>query len=198
MTYNRIGIISGASQHLGSPAITSENESKFAQQASYFFDLVYEGDISQSDYTFATRWMPLSLTTETPVPPYWQYAYQLPSDYIKAVTIWPGVEFDIVNNNTLLANIKGIEMKYVFLPRPEYLPAYYVTYLEYEIAHRLALSTKLGAEIIDRMKKYADDAKNYAMSINSQTRPNNAFRNSRWTTYRTTYASAYPYLKSLL
>ena len=195
MAYDAIGIVSLAVQHLGSPAVNSSNQSKFAERGMDFFNLAYEGDIAQSDYSFATKWVQLNLNAVPPNFNYWLYQCTLPSDYIKLVEVFPCDinQFDIVEKKTFYANVTSTQMKYVFLPRPEYLPLYYVEFLSYKIGGMLASANLMSVELIDRLKIRESEAKHYAMSIDAQSRPNNVFRNSRWTSYSGYSAGNYPY-----
>ena len=183
MPFNKIQIISKSLELLGKGPITSI-DSKLTEAAESAFDLLYPAEIGASSYSFATRWVQLSQTTNTPILDFWQFEYSLPSDYIKMVEISPITDYDIIEDKTLLSNQTELKAKYIFIPEPTLLPAYYARYLTYAIAAHLSEGLIENASMAERFENKATLAKRKAQSMNAQSKPNPFKRTSRYISAR--------------
>jgi hypothetical protein len=183
MPFNKIQIISKSLELLGKGPVTAI-DSKITEAAESAFDLLYPADIGASAYSFATKWVQLSKTTGTPILEFWQNEYSLPSDYIKMVEVSPNTDYDIIEDKTLLSNQTELKAKYVFIPEPTLLPAYYVRYLTYSIASHLAEGVIENAAMSERLNKKAALSKQKAQSMNAQSKPNPFKRTSRYISAR--------------
>jgi hypothetical protein len=171
MSYTKVQIVSLAIERLGQAAISSI-DNKLSETAERFYDLLLETDISVGIPSFATKWAELTLNVGTPITPYYQFIFELPGDYIRITDTYPRVDYDILEDRQLYSNVNVMKIKYVYLPQPTQLPAYYVNYIAWRIAEEIAMSVLQNSALAESLRLKAVLAKNQAASLNSQDKPN--------------------------
>jgi hypothetical protein len=179
MSYNKTQIIHKALEKLGQGASIGANN-KNEKAAENAFDLVYEADIVSSNWDFATKLSVLTRNYEAPLIDKWQYIFELDSDYLKLVELFPSVDYDIIGNKLLYTNASSLSIKYVYLPDPSQLPHYYVKYLINEVAVELAEGVLENASLAERFEIRAAKQLRKASATNAQTKPNAIWKNSRY------------------
>jgi hypothetical protein len=184
MSHNTdISISSNALLLLGHTAIASFTEGGAgATVASNLYELTYESLLTMHRWRFAVGQKTLNQLVDTPLNK-WRYAYQLPSDFLKAIKVFPHTDYDIFENK-LYTNSNEIDLDYVFKPAETRLPPYFVETLQFKLAALFAFpvtSNKSTGELYEKM--YMEQLAR-AKSIDSQGQPNVPIVDSPFTDVR--------------
>ncbi len=151
-------------------------QSDIVAAAEQAFDFLLPSILSKYFWRFATTIVQLSLLAITPTGGYWQYAYELPGDYLKLVHLWPvNWDFEIYQNMQLYSNFQSssqpLYIEYQFQPMIEFLPDYFNEYFAYEIACYLCLSNAQSVNYFQVLRPRADFLLGAALAADAQNRP---------------------------
>lgn len=174
MSLSRVQIISNALTQLGKKPISSlSGQGDLVMAADQAFDMLLPSSLSEGQWRFACAIQQLSQLVDVPIAGYWQYAYALPSDFLKMIHLWPhNYEFELYENRKLYSNLDSpLYIEYVFQPDITNLPMYFVKYFVYELAAYLALSSAQSAQYFNviETKRAAQFA--IALAVDAQNRP---------------------------
>lgn len=151
----KIGIVSRACILIGEAPVNSLDEDRYAVTVgANLFDLVYEAELQSNRWRFSVKKGPLSQLTAAPLNQ-WRYAYQLPSDMLLPLHVYPPVPYEIYADR-LYTDASSVEMDYQFKPEVSKLPAHFVLLLTYALARDMVKSvteSDNGFKILDA--KYA-------------------------------------------
>ena len=197
MPLTKVQIVSNAIALMGKKPITSlVNQSDIVTAAEQAFDMVYPSIMSKYFWRFATTIAQLSMLDITPVGGYWQYAYQLPGDYLKLIHLYPpNWDFEIYQDFQLYTNFQGnsqaLYIEYQFLPLIQFLPDYFCEYLIYEIAAYLCLASAQSPQFFQALRPRADYLMQSALAADAQNRPQTPLQSAPMISrrYVTTFAS---------
>lgn len=171
MAWSKLDIINLAANVLGKRSFNDVIDSgEFADSADRAFDLLYPVELSENDWRFATKIQALSKTLETPADPYYNYEYNLPSDYLALRRLFPNTDFQIYEEQ-LWSNVDALKMEYRFKPDPTQLPAYFVKYFALILAQWYAKTVAEDSNLSKNIGQEAFMAKATAMYVDAQSRP---------------------------
>lgn len=129
MALNDVALASRALIRIGASPITSFTDGSVeAEIAGALFEPVTNALLSSYAWSFATAQAALTQLVTPPVADY-NYAYQLPNDFLRALSAGAGsrgrgLQFRI-NQNTLHTNSSAVILTYVFRPAEENFPPYF-------------------------------------------------------------------------
>lgn len=140
MALNDIGLCSRALVRLGANPITSFDDGTAESEISgALFAPIRDGLLSAYPWTFASGQLVLTKLETPPVADY-QNAFQLPTDYLRAVSAGSGQKGRGVNyriaRGALHSNYEDIILSYIFRPEEEEFPPFF----------DIALIARLSAE----------------------------------------------------
>jgi hypothetical protein len=147
-----------------------QDSGEFSDSANRAFDLLYLTEISQYDWRFASKIQVLSQNVIPPADPYWQYAYNLPSDYLALRKTMPRVRFQIYEKQ-LWSNASAMKIEYRFGIDPTQCPSYFVNYFVLVLAKFYAKSVAEDANLAKELGQEMFIEKGIAMSVDAQSRP---------------------------
>jgi hypothetical protein len=103
----------------------------------------------------------------------WQYIYQLPADYLKAVRQYPhNYAYEIFEQSQLYSNVQGpLYLEYIYQPVVSMLPAYFNIYLAYRIAQDLGLSNAHNVQFSQVLEQRMGVMMSQALAADAQNRP---------------------------
>ena len=166
-----IELCSNALLLIGAKTISSFTEGGAgAEVAANFYPLTYESLLTRHPWRFAVGQKVLSRLVDTPVNT-WAYAFQLPPDFLAAIKIYPGSDYEIFED-MIYTNQTELALDYIFKPDEARLPPYFSETLELRLASKFAFpvtSNKSTAELYHAMFV---EALKFAKSKDSQGRPN--------------------------
>ena len=132
-----VDVCSSAITLLGGEKIASLNEgSAAAEISSQLFQGIYESLLTEYRWRFAIRSKSLSKLTE-PTDNNYAHKFQLPSDVL-AVLNCTSNPYEIYQEE-LYTNSDDVSIEYIFTPKLDRLPPYFIKALEYRLAGEFAV-----------------------------------------------------------
>lgn len=172
MASTKIEICSNALLLAYGQGATDLTSSDASATASSFFDLLTEESVGTNDWRFCVKLQPLSRNVVAPLIDEWEYAYELPSDYISLVRIYPqSYDFQVYGGGFLYSNLTEITAEYRYSPLVSQYPAYFVTYITYSLASQLALMLAQSSRRFQILESKMKEYKMSGMAIDAQSHP---------------------------
>jgi len=177
MVDKQVGICNGALLLLGANRITSlEEESTEAVVCQDFYERSYRSLLNIFAWKFAQKYVDLAIITDvTPGDPYYQYAYQLPTDLIYLQRTLPNQDRYKVIGDQLYATQKPIKIKYTWRVQEEFMPALFEQTFMYYLASQMCITLTEDTTKQQLMyMEYMDHLKR-AKAVDSQQEPQDEF-----------------------
>lgn len=129
MALNDVALASRALIRIGAAPITSFTDGSVeAEIANALFEPVTNALLSSYAWSFATEQVALSQLETEPVADY-TYAYQLPNDFLRALSAGTGTKGRglnyRINQDKLHTNSSSVVLTYIFRPAEENFPPYF-------------------------------------------------------------------------
>jgi hypothetical protein len=139
--------------------------------ASQLYPLARDALLSAHPWSFATRQAELARLTHGPTTTF-AYAYQLPNDYLKALSAGNGgrgrgLVFQIVNRQ-LHTDAEPTVLTYVFRPSEGDFPAYFSAALVARLAAEFCLPLTENSSRAERLSRLAEAELKVAKLVDSQ------------------------------
>jgi hypothetical protein len=177
MATTNIEICSNALIMIGHGAISSFTDGGAgANTAAALYDTTYESLLSQYRWRFASAKKSLNRLVAAPLNEF-EYAYQMPANYIVAVGISSGVDYEIYEDK-LYTNASAIDLEYIFKPSESKLPGYFQRLLEFNLASIFAIPVTDNSTKAEEYRKMYEVQLRQARYTDSQSRPANAIMDS--------------------
>jgi hypothetical protein len=173
MAITKVQIVSNAVTQLGhAPVVSLIDQDELVVAAEQAFDMLLPSVLSQGNWRFASKIEQLSQLVETAPQPY-LYVYQLPSGWLKTLSVWPNTyDWDIFNGNKIYTFQSGTwYMQFIYQPDVSALPPWFVNYFVFEIAAYLALSNAEKTEYYSALESKRVQMQALAMGVDTQNRP---------------------------
>ena len=169
--WTKLDIINLAFNVLGKRSVNDVQDSgEFADSANRVFDVLYLKELAQYDWRFASQIIVLSQNVTPPADPYWQYSYNLPSDYLALRKTMPRVMFQIYGKE-LWTNASSMKIEYRYGIDPTQCPVYFVNYFALVLGRWYAKSVAEDSNLAKELGQELYVEKGTAMSIDAQSRP---------------------------
>jgi len=172
MALNSIELCSSALVKLGAEPISSfEDGSAEARVAALLYPLARDALLSTHPWSFGTRQTELARLTTGPTATF-TYAYQLPNDFLKALSAGNGGQgrglvFQIVNRQ-LHTDAAAAVLTYVFRPSEGDFPAYFNAALAARLAAEFCLPLTENSSRAERLARLAEAELKVAKLVDSQ------------------------------
>jgi hypothetical protein len=173
MASTKVQIISNAVTQLGhAPVVSLIDQDELVVAAEQAYDMLLPSVLSQGNWRFATKISQLSQLVEVAPQPY-LYVYQLPSGWLKTLSVWPNTyDWDIFNNEKIYTfQNTSWYMQYIYQPDVSHLPPWFVNYFVYEISAYLALSNAEKTEYYSVLESKRIQMQALAHGVETQNRP---------------------------
>lgn len=176
-----IEIMSNAAVLLGKSAFaTIEDSDEFAVSIQKFYDMLVPSELSKNHWKFSKRYIQLSRSSSDPDFAEWTSAYDLPSDFLSAMRVYPNVNYQIFGNQIYTSTTGKLELEYNYqVPVTFWSPAF-KEFMVYSLASKLASSVSENVQLMSIMAQERDRAKSEAMWIDAQNSPNKSIRSRPW------------------
>jgi hypothetical protein len=177
MALNDIALCARALIRLGAAPITSFDDGNAESEiAGALYTTIRDTILSSYPWTFATGQVELTRLEETPMTDY-QYAYQLPNDFLRALSAGSHVKGQgaryRISRNQLHTDYESIVLTYVFRPSEEETPSFFDMVLIARLAAEFCIPVTENTSRADLMFRSADREFSRARSIDSmQDTPN--------------------------
>jgi len=183
---SKINLISNALLLIGDNTINSLTGSSKAQTtAANLYDNIVQNELSKHRWSFARKKAQISLTTETPVDQEWRSIYQLPSDMLVMIKLYPQTNYQILGDKIYTNVSSKLICEYIANVAESEFPAYFSKLIEYALAKDFATSIRDSSASRQEMTNEYIIASRMARYTDSQQRPvepirSNPFANVRY------------------
>lgn len=180
ITPTKISLISDALVLLGEKPASSLTENRYGVTVgANLFEGIYENELQSNRWRFACTKAALSQLVAAPLNE-WQYAYQLPSDMLLPIGVYPPTQYEIYADH-LYSNQSTIELDYMFKPEVSEIPAYFAQLMRYALARDMIkpiTESDSGVQIMEA--KYVRQ-RDRSLFADAQGRPNRSIAHSPFT-----------------
>jgi hypothetical protein len=172
MALNDVALCSRALIRIGAAPITSFDDGTAESEiANALFGPVTDGLLSAYGWSFATGQVQLAQLETPPLADY-NYAYQLPNDFLRALsagtgTRGRGLNFRIYRNN-LHTNASDVILTYIFKPEEESFPPYFDQALIARLAAEFTIPVTENTSRAEAMFRLAEAEFRHARQIDAQ------------------------------
>jgi hypothetical protein len=184
MAFTKVQVVSNALMMLGKrPIITLDNQDALTTAAEQMFDFNLPSVLSTGFWRFATTIIELSLTVPAPVGGYWNYAYEIPPNYLKLVHLWPQMyDYEVYENYKLYSNFNNqgqpLFMEYIFMPVLQNFPDYFWYFFAVDLALSLTLTNAQSVQYQQALLPEREKRWGMALAADAQNRPNTPLQNA--------------------
>lgn len=169
---SKIDIISAALVLIGDTPINSLTGNDRQQQvANALYQSVVEMELTKHRWGFARRKAQLSLTTEVPVDKEYKSIYQLPSNLLVLIKLYPNTNYQILGDKVYTNLSQSLYCDYISNVDESHWPAYFVKSVQYALAVEFATSIRDSSSIQGNMASLYDTASRSARYTDSQQHP---------------------------
>lgn len=172
MSLTKIGLCSRALLKIGAHTISSFDEGTAeAEVAHNLFAGVCDALLSSYPWSFATAQMRLPRLTAQPIADF-SYAYQLPSDFLRALSVGTGtsgrgVRYRI-QEKRVHADVDEVVLSYIYRADPTDFPAYFSQCLITHLAAEFCIPLTESATRAEAFQRAADKELQRARTIDAQ------------------------------
>lgn len=181
-----IEIVSAAFVLNGKSPVQSYDEAgKAGLSAKQLYDATISAILSYPHFRFNVKTIYLQLLANvSPNFDNWQYAYQLPADYLSLGRLYPNIPFMIYGDQIWSASNNTLQMEYRYqVPVSKWSPAMRL-YAVYEMAVALGISIAESEGLYKDLKMELVEKRAMALYVDSQNHPQRNARNSSWIAVR--------------
>lgn len=182
-TSTKIGLLSKALILCGETPLSSLNDNRYgATVGSNLFELIYEAELQSNRWRFNCTKRALSRLTDVPLNE-WQYSYQLPTDMLLPIGVYPSVRYEIYADQ-LQTNRTAIELDFQFKPNISACPAYFALLMTYALAKDMIKPITESDTAVQVMTAKYNVQRARAQFADAQGRPNRMIYDSPFTANR--------------
>ena len=182
---SKIDLISNALILIGDTPINSLTGGTRAQQvSSNLYDNIVQNELSKHRWGFAKKKAQLSLTTDTPVDNEWSSIYQLPSDMLFLIKMYPNVRYQLYGDKVYTDVSSAIYADYIHNVSENNWPVYFAKMIEYALALDFSTSIRDSASSRDQMAAAYVNCARMARYTDSQQYPQVPIRSNPFTDVR--------------
>jgi len=172
MALNDVGLCSRALVRLGAAPITSfDDGTAESEVASVLYAPTRDSLLSSYPWTFATGQVELSVLETPPVADY-QNAFQLPNDFLRAISAGDGGKGRGLNfrifRDALHTDAGSATLTYIFQPEEEEFPHYFDTALITRLAAEFCIPVTENTSRAEAMFRLAENEFARARQIDAQ------------------------------
>ena len=169
--YTKIDLASNALLLIGEETISSfTDDSTAALVAANLYAPTYEALLTQHPWRFASTKSQLSRLSTAPLNQ-WQYAYQLPSDFLVSQHVDAGNDNFQIYADKLYSDQSSMILDYTYKPDESFLPAYFTELLEYKLASVFAIPITESTTKAEYYAALVERHLTRAKTIDSQSTP---------------------------
>lgn len=180
---SKVKLISDALVLLGEKPLESLSDNRYgATVGANIFERLYEALLQSNRWRFACTKGALSQLVDAPLNE-WTYAYQLPSDMLLPIGVFPACPYEIYADH-LYTNASSVELDYMFKPEVSELPAYFALLLTYELAQNMSKPITESDGTAQWWGRAYVAQRDRAMFADAQGRPNKTITHSPFTQVR--------------
>lgn len=175
---SKVDLISNALILIGDNPINSLTGSGRAQQVgNNLYDNIVQNELTKHRWGFARTKAQLSLTTETPVDQEWRSIYQLPSDLLVLIRLYPSTSYQVLGDKVYTNVSQELHCEYITNVDESNWPVYFSKMIEYALAKDFATSIRDSSSSRGEMTNEYMNASRMARFTDSQQHPQTPIQN---------------------
>lgn len=183
ITATKIGVISNALILCGENPLVGLNDDRYgAVVGGNMFDLIYEAELQSNRWRFSCTKGALAKVNTVPLNE-WQYVFQLPTDCLLPLGVWPYSLYEIYGDH-LYTNNSSVNLEYQFKPDISLTPSYFVLLMTYAMAKDMIKPITESDTAVNIMASKYETQRNRALFADAQSRPNRPIQDSPFTQTR--------------
>lgn len=164
---SKIDLVSNALVLIGDSPLTSLTGTSRAQEvANKLYDNIVQNELTKFRWGFARKKAQISLTTDVPVDDEYRSIYQLPTDRLFIIKVYPNQNYQLYGDKLYANTSDALYVDYIYnVPETEW-PVYFSKMIEYALAKDFATSIRdsaaarqeMAAEYVNasRMARFTD------------------------------------------
>ena len=170
---SKIAIMNAAFILLGHRAVNNlgDNAGEDVKKASDLYDIYYESLLTRYAWRFALKQFELAQVTNPIEITGYNYAYQLPSDYLSIYKTDPKANYEIYGQ-LLYTNVsQDLKLFYTYKVPESVLPPYYIEFLVEKYAELFAMPITQQRALVKLWGNSANEKLSRAIALDSQSQP---------------------------
>lgn len=178
---SKIDIIASAFLLLGKepPNNIGVDAPQAARNASFLYDQYYDAFLTRYNWRFALTQFTLNkLTTFDPIPEF-NYAYELPSDWLSISRVSKFTDYLIYGNKLYCGIAQDLKLFYVKHVDEGELPIYYIEFLIEKFAELFAMKLTQNTDLVKLWGDSANEKLNRAIALDASTQPSLVIQDNR-------------------
>jgi hypothetical protein len=184
VTNSKIDLISKALILCGEPPLNSLSDNRYgATVGANLFELLFENELQSNRWRFAMKKGALSQLVDAPLNE-WRNAYQLPTDMLLPIGIFPANTPYEIYADHLYTNAASVEMDYMFKPDITRCPAYFCMLMTYALARDMIKPITESDTSLQLMERKYTRQRERAQYADAQGRPARPIYSSPFTDVR--------------
>ena len=182
---SKVDLVSSALVLIGDVPVNNLTGSDRRQVvANQLFERVKQGELAKFPWGFARKRAQLSLTTEEPTDNEWQYIYQLPTDLITLIKIYPRFNYRILGDKLYANTNTEVHAEYVYDIAEEEFPVHFSRVIEYALAVDFSVAIREDNTTRQLMAELYANQSRMARAMDSQQNPNIPFQDKPFVNVR--------------
>lgn len=177
---SKIDIIGAAYALLGKEPPTSLGSSapSNVKTCSFLYDIYYKALLTRHQWHFARRNQKLVQVSDFPSVVGYNYAYQIPSGYLRIYKLDPIVDYEIFGTSLYCNVSDGPTVYYIaYVPEGE-IPEWYVEFLVEKMAAVFAMKITHDPNIMNHYEELSSKKLNRCIAIDAGSQPNEVIQNN--------------------
>lgn len=170
MAYTQTQLVQMAFSQLSTPYLASDadnDNTDNAAMARLAWDAMVPWSLTKYDWKFATKRSQLSQLVGVDIPQPWQFAYQIPSQALGILSVWPRGQY-AREENMILSNTSPLFLDYRYTPSVNKWPPYFAMHIMYKLAEFMAPSLTQDATTKKELAEKSALAESQALAANGQ------------------------------
>ena len=167
---SKIGIINRALMQLGESPVADlgPNAPQKILSISKLYDDYYKELLGDYKWNFSKYITELSKLSSFTSVDNWQYAYQIPSDYLQIDHVFPNVKYEIYGDKIYCNKSDGLKLVYFKVVPEAYLPPYFIEYLSSAMTAGFCMPITSNPQLMQYWSESAKSSKIKALIIDKQ------------------------------
>ena len=168
---SKLDIINASFILLGHRSVNNlgDNSGEDVKKASKLYDIFYPAYLTRYSWRFAIKQFELSQVANAPEVSGYNYAYQLPSDYLSIYKVDPQAQYEIYGTYLYINISSDLKLYYTYKVSEGILPEYFVEWIIEEFAALFAMPITQQVELAQLWGQSAQLKLNRAIALDSQS-----------------------------
>jgi len=168
---SKLDIINASFILLGHRSVNNlgDNSGEDVKKASSLYDIYYPAFLTRYSWRFALKQFELSQVSGAPEIKGYNYAYQLPNDYLAIYKIEPSAQYEIYGQYLYINIASNLKLYYTYKVSEGEIPQYYLEWIIEEFAALFAMPVTQQIQLAQLWAQSAQLKLNRAIALDCQS-----------------------------